>query len=159
MKVLYLLPLLFLLGSCRYFDKQVPDEDALLQQRLKELDTTKVSMYPSVAECEVITDKNLRKECFFNTMSQLIQQKLSADTIALMYPGIDTINVKVTIFADARLQFEPQFTSDSLGYDYNKIDSIIKARLVGFPKVEPAQKEGVPVTSQFILPVVIDVEK
>ena len=159
MKVLFLLPLLFLLGSCRYFDKQVPDEDALLQQRLKELDTTKVSMYPSVAECEVITDKNLRKDCFFNTMSQLIQQKLSADTIALMYPGIDTINVKVTIFADSRLLFEPQFTSDSLGYDHNKIDSIIKARLVGFPKVEPAQKEGVPVTSQFILPVVIDVEK
>jgi hypothetical protein len=159
MKVLFLLPLLFLLGSCRFFDKQVPDEDALLQQRLKELDTTKVSMYPSVKECEVITDKNLRKDCFFSTMSQLIQQKLSADTIALMYPGVDTINVKVTIFADARLQFETQFPRDSLAYDHNKIDSIIKARLVGFPKVEPAQKEGVPVTSQFILPVVIDVEK
>jgi len=159
MKVLFLLLLLFLLGSCRFFDTQVPDEDALLQQRLREIDTTNVSMYPSVAECEVITDKNLRKDCFFNTMSQLIQQKLSADTIALMYPGVDTITVKVTIFADARLLFEPQLTSDSVGYDHDKIDSIIKTRLVGFPKVEPAQKEGVPVTSQFVLPVVIDVEK
>lgn len=159
MKVLFALPLLFLLGSCNYFDKRVPNEQELLQERLAAIDTTKVSMYPSVAECEVITDKALRKDCFFSTMSQLIQQKLSADTIALMCPGVDTINVKVTIFADARLQFETQPMQDTLAYDRHKIDSIIKARLVNFPKVEPAQKEGVPVTSQFVLPVVIDVEK
>lgn len=160
MKKISLLLLFSLLGvSCQYFDKQVPDEDALLQERLNEINWKEVSSYPSLAECDVITDKALKKECFFSAMARLVQEKLGADTIALLYPQLDTIQVKVTVFADARLQFEPQFPKDSVQYDTVKIDSIIKARLVDFPKVEPAQKEGVPVTSQFVLPVILDVKK
>jgi len=155
--ILLLLPLLGM--SCQYFDKQVPDEDALLQERLKEINWKEVSSYPSLAECDVITDKALKKECFFSAMARLVQEKLGADTIALLYPQLDTIQVQVTVFADTRLEFEPQFPKDSVQYDTVKVDSIIKARLVDFPKVEPAQKEGVPVTSQFILPVILDVEK
>ncbi len=156
-----IIPFLFLgtvMSSCHFFEKQVPDEEQLLQQRLKEIDTTKVSSYPSIAECDAITDSDLRKECFLSTITRLVQERLSADTIALMYPELDTIRVKVTIHADSRLEFEPQLPRDTVRYDRKKIDSVIKARLIGFPKIEPAQKEGVPVTSEFIMPVVIDVE-
>lgn len=158
MKKSFLLLLPFLLVSCQYFDKQVPNEDELLRQRLKEINWKEVSSYPSMAECDVIIDKSLKKECFFSAMMRLIQEKLDADTIALLYPEMDTIEVKVTVFPDATLKFEPQFPKDSVGYDTTKIDSILKARLVDFPKIEPAQKEGVPVTSQFILPVILDVK-
>jgi len=158
MKKIALLTIPFLFASCQYFDKQVPDENELLQQRLKEINWKEVSSYPSLAECDVITDKALKKECFFSAMTRLVQEKLGTDTIALMYPEIDTIQVKVTVYPDATLKFEPQLPVDSVGYDTAKIDSIIKARLVDFPKIEPAQKEGVPVTTQFILPVILDVK-
>lgn len=158
MKKIAFLFLPMLLASCQYFDKQVPDEDELLQQRLKEIDWKKVSSYPSLAECDAITDKALKKECFFTAMTRLIQEKLDTDTIAMLYPEIDTIQVKVTVFPDATLQFEPQISQDSVAYNVVKIDSILKARLVDFPKIEPAQKEGVPVKSQFILPVILDVK-
>ncbi|MXN92096.1 hypothetical protein GR160_12755 [Flavobacterium sp. Sd200] len=158
MKKIAFLFLLLLLASCQYFDKQVPDENELLEQRLKEIDWKKVSSYPSLAECDVITDKQLKNECFFSAMARLIQEKLDTDTIAMLYPEADTIQVKVTVFADATLQFEPQLPQDSVKYDVVKIDSILKARLVDFPKIEPAQKEGVPVKSQFILPVILDVK-
>jgi hypothetical protein len=158
MKKIAFLFLPMLLASCQYFDKQVPDEDELLQQRLKEIDWKKVSSYPSLAECDAINDKALKKECFFSTMTRLIQEKLDTDTIAMLYPEIDTIQVKVTVFPNATLQFEPQIVQDSVRYDVVKIDSIIKARLVNFPKIEPAQKEGVPVKSQFIVPVILDVK-
>ncbi|MES2484667.1 MAG: hypothetical protein V4581_01785 [Bacteroidota bacterium] len=148
----------FLFASCQYFEKQVPDEDALLQERLKEIDWKNVSSYPSLAECDAITDKNLKKECFFSALARMVQEKLGADTIALLAPQIDTIELKVTVFPDASLKFEPQFPRDSTSYDKAKVDSIITARLVDFPKIEPAQKEGVPVTSQFMLPVILDVQ-
>ena len=157
-KITLLLLAMLLASSCRYFDKQVPNEDALLKQRLKEINWKEVSSYPSLAECDVITDKNLKKECFFAAMTQLVQQKLGADTIGMLYPEIDTIQVKVTVFADATLKFEPQFPADSVTYDKAAIDSILKSRLVDFPKIEPAQKEGIPVTTQFILPVILDVK-
>jgi len=159
MKKLVLLLFPILLVSCQYLEKQVPDEDALLQERLKDIDWKNVSSYPSLAECDAITDKNLKKECFFSALARMVQEKLGADTIALLAPQIDTIELKVTVFPDASLKFEPQFPADNASYDKAKVDSIITARLVDFPKIEPAQKEGVPVTSQFILPVILDVQQ
>lgn len=148
---------LLLLASCKYFDAPVPDEDELLQKRLNEINWKEVTVYPSLPECDAITDKEMKKECFFSSMTQLVQQKLNTDTLAILYPEIDTINVKVTVFPDATLQFEPQLSKDSTAYNKVKIDSILRVRLQDFPKVEPAQKDGVPVKTQFILPVIINV--
>ncbi|RYD86273.1 MAG: hypothetical protein EOP54_30610 [Sphingobacteriales bacterium] len=158
MKKISLVILTFMAVSCQYLDKQVPDEDALLQERLKEVNWNEVSSYPSLAECDAITDKVLKKECFFSTMARLVQQRLGADTIAILAPQMDTIALKVTVYPDATLKFEPQFPADSASYDKVKLDSIITSKLIDFPKVEPAQKEGVPVTTQFILPVILDVQ-
>jgi hypothetical protein len=45
-----------------------------------------------------------------------------------------------------------------VAYDTIKIDSILRARLVDFPKVNPAIKRGIPVKTQFVLPVIIKQE-
>ncbi|PZR18891.1 MAG: hypothetical protein DI539_15855, partial [Flavobacterium psychrophilum] len=107
---------------------------------------------------DAITDKEMRKDCFFAQMTLLIQKKLDIDTLALMYPEMDTIQVKVTVFSNATLRFEPQLPANA-NYNMAQIDSLIKNRLVNFPPVVPAQKEGVPVTTQFMLPVVLNVQK
>ncbi len=145
-------------SSCQYFDKQVPSEKELLQKELKAINWKEVDEYPSVADCQKIENKTQRQQCFFEYMTQLIQQKLSVDTLSILYPELDTIQVKVTIFPNATMKFEPQFTKDSVAYDTIKIDSILKARLVDFPKINPAIKRGIPVKTQFILPVIIKAE-
>jgi len=149
---------LLLFNSCQYFDKQVPSEKELLQKELKAINWKEVDEYPSVVDCEKIENKTQRQHCFFEYMTQLIQEKLDSDTLSVMYPELDTIEVKVTIFANATMKFEPQFPKDSVAYDTIKIDSILKARLVDFPKVNPAIKRGIPVKTQFILPVILKVE-
>jgi hypothetical protein len=147
-----------LLNSCQYFDKQVPSEKELLQKELKAINWKEVDEYPSIVDCEKIENKTQRQQCFFEYLTQLIQEKLDSDTLSIMYPELDTIEVKVTIFANATMKFEPQFPKDSVAYDTVKIDSILKARLVDFPKVNPAIKRGIPVKTQFILPVILKVE-
>jgi hypothetical protein len=145
-------------NSCQYFDKQIPSEKELLQKELQAINWKEVDEYPSVADCEKIEDKKQRQQCFFEILTQLIQEKLSVDTLSVLYPELDTIEVKVTVFPNATMQFEPQFPKDSVAYDKIKIDSILKARLVDFPKVNPAIKHGIPVKTQFILPVILKVE-
>jgi len=145
-------------SSCQLFDKKTPSEDELLQKELQKIDWKKVDAFPSIDACDVITDEAQRKQCFFEYLTQTIQEKLSVDTLAILYPEIDTIEVKVTVFPDARLQFEPQFPKDSVAYDKIKIDSILHAKLVDFPKVNPAIKRGVPVKTQFVLPVILKTE-
>ncbi|HMK06645.1 MAG TPA: hypothetical protein VK476_03890 [Flavobacterium sp.] len=153
--ILLLFPLLF--SSCQYFDKQVPSKDALLEEQLKTINWKTVDELPSISNCDSLTDKSQKQQCFFEFLTQLIQQKLNSDTLAVLYPELDTINVKVTVFANAALQFEPQF-KDTLSYNTAKIDSIIVARLVDFPQIKPALKRGLPVKTQFILPVILKVE-
>lgn len=159
MKKILILLLAALFGSCQYFEKQVPNEQELLQQELKKVDWNKVDEYPSVTTCDSLIDPELRKQCFFEYLSATIQQKLSTDTpFTKLYPEIDTIEVKVTISPDSTMEFEPQFPQDSVAYDKIKIDSILHARLVDLPKVNPASKRGIPVKTQFILPVILKVE-
>lgn len=133
----------------------MPSEKELLQKELKSINWKEVDEYPSMADCEKINNKNQRQQCFFEMMAQLIQEKLDIDTLSVLYPELDTIEVKVTVFPDATINFEPQFPKDSANYDRIKIDSILRARLVDFPKINPAIKRGIPVKSQFILPVIL----
>jgi hypothetical protein len=136
----------------------VPSEKELLKKELKAINWKEVDEYPSFADCDKLDNKTKRQQCFFEYLTELIQQKLSSDTLSILYPELDTIEVKVTIFPNAKMKFEPQFSKDSVAYNTIKIDSILNARLVDFPKVNPAIKRGIPVKTQFILPVILKVE-
>lgn len=153
--VLILFPVLFTLNSCQFFDKGVPSKEELLQKELKSINWNVVDEFPSVSECEKIEDKKLRQQCFFEILTQTIQEKLSNDTLMKLYPKLDTLNVKVTVLSNSTLKFESQFPKDSLEYDRVKMDSILYACLVDFPKINPAIKRGLPVKTEFVLPVVI----
>jgi hypothetical protein len=152
---LFLVSLCF---SCQYFEKKVPNEKELLDKQLKEINWNEVDEYPSVANCEKLTDETQRKQCFFEFLTTTIQQKLAVDTLSTLFPKLDTIEVKVTVFPNSTMEFEPQFPKDSVAYDTIKIDSILRIRLVNFPKVNPAIKRGIPVKTKFVLPVIIKTE-
>ena len=159
-KIPLLLFLVSLIQSCQYFDKQVPDENQLLEQELKKINWEEVDEFPSVLQCDTIKDEVVKKQCFFDYLSQTIQQRIGIDTFRVEYPEIDTINVKITVNPDSSLQFETQYQNDSIAQaDKTKIDSILSSRLSDFPKVEPAIKRGVKVKTQFVLPVIIKMEK
>ena len=158
MKHFSLILILLFFNSCQYLEKQVPSENELLQKELKSINWKEVDEFPSLENCEKISNKVARQRCFFEVLTQLIQDKLCVDTLSVLYPELDTIEVKVTVFPNATMKFEPQFPQDSVAYDKIKIDSILQARLIDFPKVNPALKRGIPVKTQFILPVIIKVE-
>lgn len=147
-----------LFQSCQYLEKKVPNEKELLDKQLKEINWNEVDEYPSVADCEKLTDAIQRKQCFFEFLTTTIQQKLAVDTLSTLFPKLDTIEVKVTVFPNSTMEFEPQFPKDSVAYDTIKIDSILRVRLVNFPKVNPAIKRGIPVKTKFVLPVIIKTE-
>lgn len=144
-----------ILSGCQYFDNQVPEKDALLEKELQSI-TWEVDEFPSVPQCDSIADQTLHKQCFIDFLTQNIQQRISVDTLALRFPELDTINVKITVFADSSITFEPEIGTDT--YEPEVIDSIIRTRLRDFPSVSPALKRGLPVKTQFILPVILHIE-
>lgn len=159
MKLFPVLFLLISLVSCQYFEKKVPDENELLQHELQKINWNEVDEFPSVVQCDTIEDKAIKKQCFFDYLTQTIQERIGVDTLRILYPEVDTIEIKVTIQPNASLQFEPQFPNEDISYDTTKIDSILIARLSDFPEVEPAIKRGIKVKTQFVIPVIIKLEK
>ncbi|MCK6607170.1 MAG: hypothetical protein L6Q46_02565 [Flavobacterium sp.] len=159
-KIIQLLFLLLTFHSCQYFEKEVPNEKELLEQELKKINWDEVDEFPSVLQCDTIKDAEVKKQCFFDYLAQTIQQRIGIDTLRIEYPEIDTINVKITVNPDSSLEFETLYPNDSTALvDKTKIDSILTSRLSDFPKVEPAIKRGVKVKTQFVLPVIIKMEK
>ena len=158
MKKALALLVLILISSCQYFGGEVPSKKELLDKELKAINWNEVDEFPSFSECDKIKDQRMQKQCFFEFLTQTIQEKLSSDTLTMLYPELDTIEVKVTVFPNSTMKFEPQFPKDSTAYDSIKVDSILQSRLVNFPKVYPATKRGLPVKTQFILPVIIKSE-
>ena len=159
-KLIQVLFLVLAIQSCQYFEKEVPDEKQLLEQELKKINWDEVDEFPSVLQCDTIKDAEVKKQCFFDYLAQTIQERIGIDTLRIEYPEIDTINVKITVNPDSSLQFETLYPNDSTALvDKTKIDSILTSRLSDFPKVEPAIKRGVKVKTQFVLPVIIKMEK
>ncbi len=144
------------LQSCQYFDKKVPIESDLLNKQLKEINWKEVDQYPSVVECEKLTDEIQRKQCFFQFITSSITQKLNVDSLSVLFPKLDTLNLNVTVNSNATILFQPLFPKDSVGINRIKIDSILKVKLINLPQVNPAIKRGIPVKTQFILPIIIN---
>ncbi len=140
--------------SCQLFDKKVPDEKQLLNQELKKIDWKNVDEWPTFVQCDSLVDKESQKMCFYNLLSSQLQEKLQDDSIAKLLPNIDSIQVKVTIFSDAKVSFEP-ILIDSLVINRHQLDSVFQLRLASFPAIKPALKRGMPVKTELQLPIVL----
>ena len=153
-KIILLFFIIFSFQSCQYFEKNVPIKEELLDQELKKVNWSEVDDAPSVSWCDSIVDKNERKQCFFNFMSQTIQERLMPDSIRINYPNIDTLHVKVTVSPEAIVKFESQSLPNQV-----QVDSLLQIHLANFPSIEPAIKRGVKVKAQFVLQVLLNTEK
>jgi len=153
MRIVFCLMLCIFLSSCN-FDKTIPDKDELLTERLQEINWNEITRFPSLATCDSISDKNAHQICFFEHFYELIKQRLLTDTLSVLYPQIDTINLKITINTDRSLVFETQFDKQK-NQNLEEIDSIIQVRLRNFPPIEPAQKDGILVKTEFLFPVIV----
>jgi hypothetical protein len=142
--------------SCQWTAKKLPDENRLLKEEIDKIDWTKVDSYPSVEQCDSLFDETERKKCFFEFITQNLQEELSLDTLIGRFEQLDTLKVLVTVQTDSRIQLELYDFPDSLKAQTMSIDSLLKVKERNFPVVQPAIKRGLPVKSQFLVPLILN---
>lgn len=147
----YFLLLFFVFLSCQYFDKNIPNPEVLADEKLKTIDFSEVTTYPSTQLCDSISDKTLKKDCFFEYISQVIQAKFDEQESTVYTRDKDTLNVLVTVNYHGEINIQAPTTA----LDKTMFDSLFAIQSAEFPKIYPATKEGVPVSVQFELPVVL----
>lgn len=144
-------------SACQYVDKQVPSHDELLEKELQSIDWKQVDEHPSVSACDSLDQGEARNACFTAFLTSEVQERLSKASLKVLYPELDQMDVRVIISADSTVTFEPIW-NESWAYSRQAIDTVLKQQLADFPKVFPAIKRDLPVTTVYILPIYFDLQ-
>ena len=139
----------FLVTSCNFVQKEIPNSQELLRRELHAIDWSKVDTYPTYDSCDKFTNVTQNKTCFFDRFSFEVIRLLTTDSIVKL-STIDTVKFLVTISNDQHLDFKTEYINEKL-LPKQMLDSIMVKNASKFSKINAATKRGVPVTTQFQL--------
>lgn len=137
-------------GSCDYisFKKDTP------KQKIDTIvDVKTVDVSPSFQVCDSIIDKTLKTSCFRNTIHQEIASSLQEFDIKVRKPVDETIMVTITIHSDSKVSLKSMNASDHLLEQIPDFKKMIEKSIAKLPKIFPAIKRAIPVTSEYTLPI------
>ena len=128
------------------------------QKRLADLGD-EVDEYPSFKECESITTKDEKLKCFTDRLSKAYQEALNSQKLAIGGALSDTIKVTLVVSNEGVLSVKSVEASDNTLEPLPDLEKILKDKTAGFEFVlTPAKKNQVSVTTEYVLPLVIDVK-
>lgn len=147
--------LIILIGtSCEFFSLKKKSQ---LQEIDTIIDFSSVDVFPTFDACKSFIDKEKKTDCFRNTIHQHISENLAKNKIEVKTPVNEIINVVVLINNKGIVSIQKITTSDVLKTEIPTIDSLISESLQNLPKLFPAIKRGIPVATQYQIPIQINV--
>ncbi len=155
MRFLVLLFLIFSFTSCDYFSFKKNTN----QERLDTIVNKKeVGIFPSFPVCDSIIEKTKKEDCFRKTIHQEIAESLAKQNIKVRRSVDETITVIITVHSNETVTLKSINASDSLRREIPNLKKMIEKSIADLPKVFPARKRGIPVTSEYTLPIRIKLE-
>lgn len=155
MRVFTFLVILLFFNSCDYFSFKKNSNPEKLDSIV---DVTSVDTFPSFQVCDSIINKTEKTACFRKTIHQEITQSLANQKIRIRSSIDETINVIITIHPDSRITLKSVKASENVYQEIANLKEVIEKSIGDLPKVFPAIKRGIPVTSEYILPIRIRLE-
>jgi hypothetical protein len=150
--LLTILSLLFLTSCDYFFPKQAPQNIPTIDTVI---DFTTVDAYPLFPACQNIPDREKQKICFQIKMAEHINRLLKTMPLKTKTATNDTLLVTLKVLKSGKTQFV-KVASKTNNKDYEKLlSSLLKNSANKIPVLQPAIKRGMPVTTQFELPIII----
>lgn len=141
--------LIIFFSSCQFFttDKQ---------RDTQSLDTivnfNKVDVSPSFVACDSLIGSK-KTNCFRNTIHQKVAESLQKHTIKVANALDETIYVDLLIDTDGKITLKSIHPNENIQREIPKLDSLLIESLRKFPTIFPAIKRGIPVATQYQLPI------
>ncbi|OUR94614.1 hypothetical protein A9Q87_02970 [Flavobacteriales bacterium 34_180_T64] len=157
MKRLLLLISVVLITSCNYFENQKVNSKDLLEEELESFSWNDVDEYPSFDSCNSMSGKLDKKVCFENTLRNILNTNLSQLNIVVTEDVIDTIVLKITIDNLGKFEINEIISKAQTKAQIPTIDSLLIHGFDNLPKIYPAIKRSQQVSTQFNLPVIINI--
>ena len=154
-----LLFLLFLgVTSCNYFNVKKTSSEAILEEELQTFNWNEVDVYPSFETCNTSAEKEDKKKCFQNTVTEAIYKSLAAEKIVVTQDIQDTILVHFQISETGELHLIDAKIDSVTMLEIPNMEVLLHQSLDFIPEIYPAIKRGQQVKTQFTLPIQIQVD-
>lgn len=156
-----LLPLLIftlLCTSCEGIITQKKTSEEFLEEELKTINWNDVDTYPLFEGCNENESKVMQKKCFETFIHNHINEYLNQELLITTVPISDTLKMVIQLTAKSEVTILG-IEGDSLTFSiFPELKQLLSESLNSLPQAAPALKRGVPVNTQFTLPLVIKTE-
>ncbi|WP_417885163.1 hypothetical protein [Zunongwangia sp.] len=154
-----LLSLLFIaLVSCNFETKKISSED-VLEQESQSLNWKEVDEYPAFEICQQITALQEARKCFEREVAKNIYAYLAKQKPVVNKSISDTIYLYIEITKTGTPEIDSISAIDStVVQQLPKIKNWLIESINSLPKIYPASKRGIPVSTAFKMPIVIEAE-
>jgi hypothetical protein len=153
-----ILSLLLLLTSCQFFETEKISSETFYEEKLRTIDWNDVTQYPLFPQCVSLTEKSEQRNCFSNVLREALGEMKGMATKVVNEEIEDTVWVHLEVSETAQLSIR-ELKMDSLTEQlFPLMREGIISMVDSLELVEPAYKEGVPVKTEFSLPIVIQTQ-
>jgi hypothetical protein len=137
-------------ASCQFikFDKR---NDALNLDTI--VDFSSVDVSPTFAICDAIIDQSESIYCFRTTIHQKISEKLLQYSFQVNQSIDEVVVLRILINNKGKIVFQSLIASNMINEELPQLDSLLQRSVEGLPTIFPAIKRGIPVATQYQLPI------
>lgn len=154
-----LLCLLFaVLTGCNNFETRKISSEEVLDQESRSLNWKEVDEYPAFDHCRNITEIEKARECFETTVAGSVNEYLSRQESIVTEAIDDTVYVHLEISKTGIPTIESIEADSLVTSQIPDLHLWLQQSIDSLPRIHPASKRGIPVSSVFIMPVMIKAE-
>ncbi|NND62698.1 MAG: hypothetical protein HKN48_05845 [Flavobacteriaceae bacterium] len=133
--------------------------DVFYEEEMNSIEWEDVDQYPAFSVCEQITEKPEQRECFTNTIKERLYLKLIDKNLSVNKDISDTVLIKFHISNSGKLKDKKIIMDSLLRAEIPLLEKWLVESIDSLPRLTPAYKRGIPVATEFKLPIVIQSEK
>lgn len=153
--------LLLVLGctSCQFFETEKISSGTFYEAEIKTIDWKNVDRYPAFVTCDTLSEKDQQKSCFEREIAYQLQQSMTAQGVRSLQDLNDTIVLSFAISEKAQISILQMQIDSLLQQEFPHLKDSLKYSIDALQLVAPAYKRGIPVKTQFTLPIVVITEE
>ncbi|RDK88883.1 hypothetical protein [Marinirhabdus gelatinilytica] len=155
MKHFKLLFVVLLCTSCQFFETEKISSETFYESAVKTIDWNNVDSYPVFSACEALSEKPKQKQCFENELAYQLHQRMMAQGVKALKDVNDTIVLSFAISENAKISILHMQIDSVLQKEFPHLQDSLLYSMGALELVAPAYKRGIPVKTQFTLPILV----
>ncbi len=137
--------------SCKSDAVKQQEATQIAQERFTDVDTTTVDVYPQFENCDEL---DTTPDCFYRTLKDLVQSRLTLDSLQLEIQQQDSLVAQFTVSRGGVISFD-HITHCAQHLNKEQLEVVFARQLNQLPIIDSALKQGIPVASSYILPIIV----